>query len=181
MSQKDWKTQYQHKIVNTCYRFVHNKEDAEDIAQEVFIEIYKSVMKFRKEAKLSTWIYRITVNASLMKIRSKNKDKGLVSLEEYYPKFDEDGHHAIPIIDWSKRPEDFLLNKELKGKIEDAIDKLSEDYRITFIMKDIEGLSNDEISTILEISIPAVKSRVHRSRLFLRDELSSYLRQEHRK
>lgn len=166
---------YEQKIYHLCLKIIKNSSDTEEVLQEVFLTIFNKIKEFKENSSLSTWIYRIAVNLALMKIRSSRKDKAVLHFEDYYPQFDEEGYHVVPIIDWSNKPDTLLLNEELKNRIEKALVKLSEEYRVVFIMKDIEGLSNEEISEILNISVPAVKSRVHRSRLFLREELSKYL------
>ena len=166
---------YEGKVYRLAFKICNDAAEAEEILQEVFLAIFTKIGGFKENSTLSTWIYRITVNTALMKIRSRNKEKETISLESYFPKFREDGHHALPISDWSDRPDERLFNKELIAKIDEAVQKLPEGYRVAFLMKDLEGLSLNEISEILDISIPAVKSRIHRSRLFIRDELARYL------
>ncbi|RME44493.1 MAG: sigma-70 family RNA polymerase sigma factor [Deltaproteobacteria bacterium] len=166
---------YEGKVYRLAFKICNDAAEAEEILQEVFLAVFTKIDGFQENASLSTWIYRITVNMALMKIRSRQKDRETVSLESYFPKIQEEGSHPLPVSDWSERPDEKFFNKELIEKIEEAVQKLPEGYRLAFLMKDLEGLSLGEISEILEISIPAVKSRIHRSRLFIRDELARYL------
>ncbi|RME05176.1 MAG: sigma-70 family RNA polymerase sigma factor [Deltaproteobacteria bacterium] len=166
---------YEGKVYRLAFKICNDAAEVEEILQEVFLAVFTKIDGFQENASLSTWIYRITVNTALMKIRSRQKDRDTVSLESYFPRLQEETSHPFPISDWSERPDEKFFNKELIEKIEEAVQKLPEGYRLAFLMKDLEGLSLGEISEILEISIPAVKSRIHRSRLFIRDELARYL------
>ena len=127
------------------------------------------------EAKFSSWLYRITVNTGFMHLRTEKKHESALSLEDYVP-YDDQGTliGRVKAKDWSGRPDFLILRKEGRELIEKAINELPESYRVVFHLKDVGGLSNEEISNILDLTIPAVKSRLHRARLFLRDKLSDY-------
>lgn len=143
--------------------------------QEVFLTLSKKLGTFRGDSKFSSWLYRVTANASYMYLRSQKKHINDISLDNYTP-YDEKGTLMGRIMykDWSSRPDIINFNKEAVEIIEKAIDELPESYRTVFHLRDIEGFSNDETSEILEISVPAVKSRLNRARLFLRDRLSDH-------
>jgi RNA polymerase sigma-70 factor (ECF subfamily) len=160
---------YEKKIYNLALRMLHDPDDAREILQETFLKVYDNLDKFRGEAQLSTWIYRIAMNEALMRIRKdKHRPRSLEVV-------DEDGERReIDVEDWSPRPVDRLLTRELGGELDRAIALLPEDYRGAFLLRDVEGLSNEQIAKAMKLSIPAVKSRIHRARVFLRNELAPY-------
>ncbi len=166
---------YENKIYGLAFRITRDHHSAEEILQEVFLTLLKRVDTFRGESKFSSWLYRVTVNASYMYLRTDKKYESDMSLEDYTP-YDEKGSLASKIIsrDWTSRPDEALFNKEAMEKVEAAVYELSEPYRVVFHLRDIEGLSNEETAEVLGLSVPAVKSRLHRARLFLRDRLSDY-------
>jgi RNA polymerase sigma-70 factor (ECF subfamily) len=160
---------YEKKIYNLALRMLHNPEDAREVLQETFLKVYDNLEKFRGEAQMSTWVYRIAMNEALMRIRKdKHRPRSLEVVNE-------DGERReLDVEDWSPRPVDRLLTKELGGKLDRAIALLPEDYRGAFLLRDVEGLSNEQIARAMKLSVPAVKSRIHRARVFLRNELSPY-------
>lgn len=160
---------YEKKIYNLALRMLRDPDDAREILQETFLKVYDNLEKFRGEAHLSTWIYRIAMNEALMRIRKyKHRPRPLEIT-------DEDGERReIDVEDWAPRPVERLLTKELGGELDRAIALLPEDYRGAFLLRDVEGLSNEQIAKAMQLSVPAVKSRIHRARVFLRNELSSY-------
>ena len=166
---------YVDKIYGISLRITRNPVSAEEVLQEVFLTLASKAGTFRGEAKFSSWLYRITVNTAFMHLRAEKKHSSTLSLENYVP-YDEKGTlmGRIKPKDWSSRPDLIILSKEGVELIEKAINELPESYRVVFHLRDVEGLSNEEISKILELTVPAVKSRLHRARLFLRDKLSDY-------
>jgi RNA polymerase sigma-70 factor (ECF subfamily) len=166
---------YGDKVFRLAYRITNNQNDAEEILQEVFLILVEKLSTFRKESRFSTWLYRVASNASFMYIRNsrRSSDKEL-SLDDYKPYNDYGVLDGVEARDWSGRPDSELLGKEGRNVIEKAIGELPDEYRVVFHMKDIEKLTSKEISSILKLSVPAVKSRVLRARLFLRDKLSEY-------
>ena len=166
---------YQDKIYGLALRITRNPTDAEDVLQEVFLTLTRKIDTFRGESKFSSWLYRIAVNASYMHLRGEKKHETDVSLEDYTP-YDEKGTlmGRIASKDWTDRPDKVLFSKEAMDIIERAVKDLPEPYRVVFLLRDVEGLSNEEVAEILGLSIPAIKSRLHRGRLFLRDKLSDY-------
>jgi RNA polymerase sigma-70 factor (ECF subfamily) len=163
------------KIYGLALRITRDPYSAEEVLQEVFLSLIKKLDTFRGESKFSSWLYRITVNASYMRLRSEKKHESDISLDNYVP-YDENGTlmGRVALKDWSGRPDKALLSKEAIETIEKAIGELPEPYRVVFHLRDVEGLSNEEIAGVLGLTVPAVKSRLHRARLFLRDKLSDY-------
>jgi len=161
---------YEQKIYNLIWRIVGNSSTASDILQETFLKVYHAINTFQEKSKFSTWLYRIAVNFSLMHKRIKYP---VVSLDT--PIESEDGGEIHrEFTNWADNPEADSENSELRKRIGDAIDLLPEEYRSALILHDLQGLSNKETGKILKISVPAVKSRVHRGRLLLRENLSKY-------
>ena len=161
---------YEKKIYNLALRMLRDPDDAREILQETFLKVYDNLEKFRGEAHLSTWIYRIAMNEALMRIRKdKHRPRSIDSFSGT-----DDEPRELEVQDWSPRPLDRLLTKELGGELEHAVARLPEDYRAAFLLRDMEGLSNEEIARVLKLSVPAVKSRFHRERVFLRNELSKF-------
>lgn len=162
---------YKNNVINTCYGFVHQKEDAEDIAQDVFVEIYKSLADFRQEANISTWIYRIAVNKSLDFIKSKNRKKRFAYLQSLFNSKDE----PIAISD------DAYLNGEENLEIEDhkkalhaALNKLPENQKTAITLNKFEDLNGKEIAEIMELSLSSVEALIHRAKSNLKKYLYRY-------
>ena len=162
---------YKRMIYNLGLRLLGNQDEAECILQETFLKVLESLSQFKGDSQLSTWIYRIATNQALMRLR--NRKKQYVS----FPLDDE-----IELKDYTHLRQSFtanplenLLNSELKEKMNASIELLPLKYKSVFILKDVEGLSLKEIGEILGMSIPAVKSNLHRARLFLRDKLTEYI------
>jgi RNA polymerase sigma-70 factor, ECF subfamily len=165
---------YGDKIYRIALRITHNPSDAEDVLQEVFIKLVKKLHTVRGESKFSTWLYRVTANESYMHVRTEKKYKSDIGLEKFVP-YDEDGTlKGVEAKDWSDRPDKVLIDKEVMEMIENAVDELPMPYRAVFHLRDVEGLTSHEIAKLLGLSLPNVKSRIHRARLFLRDRLSDY-------
>ncbi len=160
----------QARIYNLGLKLLGNREDAADLLQETFINAYYALPKFEGKSAFSTWLYRIATNNAFMKMRKKK-----IPLVRFEPVDDQDGKkHFTEIADWSGDPKAHLQNEELKILIEKSVNALPGKYKTIFVLHDIEGFSTEEISKMLELSVPAVKSRIHRSRMYLRDRLSQY-------
>jgi len=164
------------KIYGLAMSILKNESDAEEAAQDVFLTVFRKADTFQGNSALYSWIYRICVNACLMRLRGKRRQE-TVSIEEFMPVFTEEGRHAGSVEAWGKEVERKMLNKELGQVIRKFTEDLSEKYRVVFLLSDVEGLSNEETAQILGLSVPAVKSRLHRARLYLRERLSRYLRE----
>lgn len=161
---------YQDRIYNTCIGFVRDPDDADDLTQDVFIEIYSSIGKFRGEAKLSTWIYRITVNKSLEHIRKmKRKKKSGFILWSH----DEDSDFSVEVPDFD-HPGILVENKERARILFRAIEKLPENQKIAFTLHKVEDLSYEQISDVMQKSLSSVESLMHRAKINLRKKLYNY-------
>lgn len=167
---------HQSRVYNFAMRMCRNVEDAKDILQETFLGMLRSIKDFREESRFTTWLYRIASNACLKKRRRGVHDpqpEQELSLDELMPRPGADGKKP-EIPDWSEDAEQALLRGELSERMEAAIDRLPRDYKIVFVLRDVEGFSAEETAEMLKLSVPAVKSRLHRARVFVRRELAGY-------
>jgi len=158
---------YEQTIYNFAFKICRDKNYAEHIMQETFYSMVKSLHQFDHNSKLSTWLYRIVANHCLMMAR-KAKSRSFVSFDDDDENLFEEKYAA----DWNSIPYKDTENKELKRILDIAIQNLSPDYRMVFLLRDVEGLSTEETAQVTELSIPAVKSRLHRARAFLRKEIN---------
>ncbi len=161
---------YSERIYNLVLRILRRKEDAEDVLQETFLTVIEKIDTFDGRSSFFTWIYRIATNAALMRLRKKK-----VVFQELNddPDFQESVESRV-FVDWSQDPSVGVFDGEVRNKLNDAINKLSDIYRGVFVLRDIEGLSIKETSEILNITEENVKIRLRRARQFLRDYLSDY-------
>lgn len=162
---------YVSTVYRQAYKLVGNAEEAEEIVQEVFLTLYKKAKTFRGDSAFSTWLYRLTLNTTLMKLRRRKRSKE-IALDDYLPRYQEDGHHLRPVVDWSHNPEGRLHSAQIQRTLQQALDQLPAMDKAVVVLSDLDGLANREISKALGLSVPAVKSRLHRARLFLRGKLS---------
>ena len=166
---------YTQKVHNLAMRITRSEEDAEEVLQDVFVTVYKKIDKFEGKSAFSSWLYRITVNTAFMKLR-KRRQAPAVSIEDLTSSVKDS---------WVGRKSDecdvnFISSRhELRAELDRAIAKLPDEYRTIFIMRDVDGLSNQEVGELLNLSVPAVKSRLHRSRLMLRKRLQKYYEDYH--
>lgn len=162
------------RIYRLALRMMGNEADAEDVLQETFLSAFKAIDRFEARASLSTWLYRIASNAALMRLRRKEPEQ--VSVDEPLERDDGD---LMPrqFFDFCCLPEDDLLRVEAREEMIRAVEDLSPTLKSVFVLRDIEGLSTEETATALDLSISAVKSRLMRARLKLRDQLSVYFSQ----
>lgn len=158
---------YEQTIYNFAFKICRDKNYAEHIMQETFYSMVKSLHQFDHNSKLSTWLYRIVANHCLMMAR-KARSRPFVSFDDDEENLFEEKYAA----DWSSIPYKDAENKELKNILDAAIQNLSPDYRLVFLLRDVEGLSTEETAQVTELSVPAVKSRLHRARAFLRKEIN---------
>lgn len=166
---------YGSRVYRQAFNLTGNAADAEEVVQEVFLTVHQKVKAFRGESAFSTWLYRLTFNAALSRLR-RQKKREVVSIEDYLPRFAEDGHHLVrPVVDWSQEVEERLAGAELRRILREALDVLSPMDRAVVVMSDLEGISNREISEAMGLSVTAVKARLHRARLFLRGKLAVHL------
>lgn len=162
---------YSGKIYRLAIKMLNQQQDAEDVLQETFLKAYRGLQSFDGRSKLSTWLYRIATNEALMVIRRKHPET--VSIDE--PIETEEGEQEpAQIVDWCCLPEDELLSEESKERLDEAVQKLPERLRVVFILRDINDLSTHETAEVLNLTETAVKTRLSRARLRLREELSAY-------
>ncbi len=167
---------YQVKVYRLAMSFTRNPEDAEEVLQDVFLTVYRKIGSFDGRSAFGTWLYRIAVNAALMKLRGRGPIQE--SLEEYLPQFTEDGRHTRMVVDWTPGPEEQLLRQERTLVVREAIEALPPDYKAVLVLRDLEGLSNGEVAEIMDTSVLAVKARLHRARLVLRGKLERYMTEQ---
>ena len=163
---------YVAKVYRQVFKLIGNDAEAEEVVQEVFLAIYQKIKTFRGDSSFSTWLYRLTMNVALTRLRKRKRSKE-VYLDDYLPRFQEDGHHRVrPVVNWGDELHLRLEKKELERLIRQALDQLPPVDKTVIVMSDLEGLPNREIGEGLGLSIPAVKARLHRARLFLRGRLA---------
>ena len=166
---------YGDRVYRLAIRITGNEQDAEEVAQDALWTAARKIDTFKGESAFGSWVYRITANTAYQKLRGRRGRRNEVLWDDLQPAFDEHRQHTEPVADWSGKVEEPALQTELRTVLTTAINDLPADYRTAFLMHDVEGLSNPEIAETLHLSLPAVKSRVHRSRLFLRERLSRYM------
>ena len=166
---------YSAKLYNVAQRILGEMADAEEVIQDVFLTVYRKANMFQGNSQFSTWLYRLTVNAALGKIRQSKKHKA-VEYEEFLPKFQNDGHHAVrPVIDWSDTLYEKYANHELQQLLSRALDQLKPIDKSVVVLSDLEGMTDKEIAETLDLTVSAVKTRLHRARLVLRGKLAVHL------
>jgi len=168
-------SRYQRKIFRLAKNITRNDEDAEDVLQEAFLKAYEHLDTFEGNSKFYTWIVRIAVNEALMKLRKRRGDRE-VSLDEPVELGEEEVKREIAV--WEDNPEQRYSREEMQEILNDAVDTLKEDFRTVFVLRDIEELSTEETAETLGISVPAVKSRLLRARLALREKLTRKFRRK---
>jgi RNA polymerase sigma-70 factor (ECF subfamily) len=162
---------YDRNVFRIAQHITQNREDAEDVVQDAFLKAYRNLPQFQEQSKFYTWLVRIAVNEALMKLR-RRKPERTVSLDEEIKTEDD----SVPreVADWSPNPEQMYNQAELRDILTRTIQGLPPGFRTVFVLRDVEGLSTEETAQALELSIPAVKSRLLRARLQLRERLSRF-------
>ena len=166
---------YDRNVFRIAQHITQNREDAEDVVQEAFLKAYSNLAKFQEQSKFYTWLVRIAVNEALMKLRRKKPER-TVSLDEDIKT--EDDSLPREIADWSPNPEQMYNQAELREILTRTIQGLPSGFRTVFVLRDVEGLSTEETAEALELSIPAVKSRLLRARLQLRERLNRFFQKK---
>jgi RNA polymerase sigma-70 factor (ECF subfamily) len=166
---------YGGRIYRLAFGVTRNQGDAEEVLQDVLLTLARKGASFEGRSALASWIYRVTTNTALNKRRGKRLE--LESpLEDLLPTFKDDGHRdgerSFLLADWSQSPEEACLAGERRRLLERALDALPEHYRAVLVLRDVEGLSNEDVAEILSESVPSVKSRLHRARMVLREQLT---------
>ncbi len=158
---------YGAKIYGLALRLMRNTQDAEEVLQDVFVTLYRKIDTFEGKSSFSSWLYRITFNAALMRLRKRREPQSL-TLEDALPQINSSiAQGLVEQVDTEKS----AWRGQLMVALENAVQKLPDEYRLVFVLKDVDGLTSREVAEILKISVPAVKSRLHRSRLMMRRRL----------
>ncbi len=168
-------SRHERSIFRLARHITQNEEDAEDVLQETFLKAYEHLDEFRGDSKFYTWLVRIAVNQALMKLRKRKSDRS-VSLDETFDTGEETMVREIAV--WAGDPEQLYSQEELRSILASAIDSLPPVFRTVFALRDIEELSTEETAQILNLSVPAVKSRLLRARLRLREKLTRYFKRK---
>jgi RNA polymerase sigma-70 factor, ECF subfamily len=172
---RDLAEAYGSKIYQLAFRYLRNKEDAEEVMQDVLYKVYRKVGAFRGDAALSSWIYRITFNAAMSRLRTakyqrtQNDELSITAVETDEPK---SARHEI--ADWSDLADEQVLRSQLRQRVARAIMALPAIYRAPVMLRDIQGMSTEEASAMLRVKDQTLKSRLHRGRLILRKQLSDF-------
>ncbi len=164
-------SRYEAKLFNLAIRFTRNQEDAEEVLQDVFSTVFRKIHGFKGQSAFSSWLYRVTVNAAFMKLR-KRKQKPTISIEDLTPALKQ--QYVEQEFGYVQYSDSTSVSNEVREVLQAAINRLPDQYRAVFVLRDVDGMSNQEVGEILDLSIPAVKSRLHRSRLMLRRKLQRY-------
>jgi RNA polymerase sigma-70 factor (ECF subfamily) len=149
------------KIYSLARGLTRNEPDARDAVQETFVSLFRNVARFKGESRLSTWLYRVAVNAALMILRKRRHEQRQVPIEDFMPTFDDTGHRVAVLPDWHPAADAVLFNKEMAGLLRRFIAELAPEYRTVFLLRDQEGLGNEEVARILNLSVAAVKRHVY--------------------
>jgi RNA polymerase sigma-70 factor, ECF subfamily len=162
---------YDRNVFRIAQHITQNREDAEDVVQDAFLKAYTNLQQFQEQSKFYTWLVRIAVNEALMKLRRRRPER-MVSLDEEIKTEDD----SVPreVADWSPNPEQNYNQAVLREILSRTIQGLPPGFRTVFVLRDVEGLSTEETADALELSIPAVKSRLLRARLQLRERLNRF-------
>jgi len=166
---------YERQVFRIAQHITQNREDAEDVVQDAFLKAYEKLDQFQGNSKFYTWLVRIAVNESLMRLRKRRTGK-MVSIDEDVET--EEGSVPRDLADWAPDPEMNYGQSELAEILRKTIQGLPQGFRVVFVLRDVEGLSTEETAEMLGLSVPAVKSRLLRARLQLRERLSRYFRRK---
>jgi len=167
---------YDRKLYRVAQGIIHNHEDAEEVVQAAFLKAYLNLYRFQGNSKFSTWLIRIAMNESFMKLRKQrsNREQPLDTDNAFGP--ERSSHNRLDLTDWAANPESLYSATELQQILENSLQKLQPRLRVVFILRDIEGHSISETSGILDLTATAVKTRLSRARLLLREELTRYFK-----
>jgi RNA polymerase sigma-70 factor (ECF subfamily) len=165
------------RMLAVARRMLRQEDDAEEVVQEAFLSAFRGLDRFAGDSRLSTWLHRITVNAALMRMRTRRR-RPETPIDDLLPRFLEDGHHAEPPAAWRWTGEELLQRKEAREAVRAGIEKLPETYRNVLILRDIEELDTAEVAEMLHITTGAVKTRLHRARQALHELIDPILREE---
>ena len=170
---------YESLVYSFAFKMCRDEEKASETWQDTFVNVFRKLHQFDGRSKFTTWLYSIVTNSCRMKRRQRKLDQASISIElpstSDDSDHDHDGHVTQTIPSWKETPLDSVMNDELKTLLDEAIQRLPYDYRVVFVLRDVEGMSAEETGKILKLSVPAVKSRLRRARVFLREQLNPYM------
>lgn len=170
----DLASAYGPRIHQLAFRYTQNWEDAEEVAQDVLMKVYRKIDAFRGDAALSSWIYRITFNTAMSRLRTGRQTRAAEQRRQDIPS-GEEGPRAQPEpADWSSLADDQVLRREMRERLLEALTHLPQVYRVPVLLRDIQGLSTEEASAVLRVKPQTLKSRLHRGRLILRQHLADF-------
>ncbi|HMO02927.1 MAG TPA: RNA polymerase sigma factor [Oligoflexia bacterium] len=161
---------YVNKVKNLAFKITRNEDDTDEVVQDVFVTIYRKADRFAGRSAFSSWLYRVAANSSFMLLRKKRR-QGSGCTDEFNPNIIERSELAES---FAREIERYSVRYELREELERAIAELPEEYRTVFLLRDVDGLSNDQTAKVLDVTLPAVKSRLHRARLLLREKLEKF-------
>ena len=169
---------YENKLYRLAMRFVRNETDAQEILQDAFLSAWRNLPSFEGRAQFGSWMYRVTVNAALMLLRSRNRHPE-VTVDDIEPTVlndavAESGQLMRANSDWSQRPDEQLQSEEMRAHIQTSVNALPDGLRTVFLLRDVEEMSTEDTAEMLGLSVPAVKTRLHRARLALREAIGRY-------
>lgn len=167
---------YQQRVYHFCLRMVHDAQDAEELTQDVFVKLFSNLKRFRAESKFSTWLFQIAKNLSLNKLQHMKRRKRYAHASLDEPKRAKDDEVNIDLADDAEDAEAQITGNETRQLVQDKIDELREEHRIPLILRDIEGMSYDEIARVMKLAEGTVKSRIHKARLELKNSLDGYFK-----
>ncbi len=162
---------YDSRLLRIAQHITHNREDAEDAVQDAFLKVFRNLSNFREDSLFSTWLIRITVNESLMKLRKRRSIKEIAASDIH-----EEGLFQFDVADWAPNPEELYTGGELRDILRNELQKLQPALKVVFVLRDIEEVSTQATAEILQLTVVAVKSRLCRARMQLRERLSNYFR-----
>jgi RNA polymerase sigma-70 factor (ECF subfamily) len=165
---------YGARVYRLAVRITGSEEDAEEVVQDALWTVVRRIEMFRGDSALGTWIYRITANAAYEKLRRRARGPRAASWDDLPPAFDDEKRHLQPGDNWSEKGDDPAVQSELRTLLTAAIDELRAVDRAVFVLHDVDGMASLDIAATLDLTVSAVKSRVHRARLFLRRRLGDY-------
>ena len=165
---------YGGRVFQLALRYMKNREDAEEVTQDVLLRVFQKIDAFRGDAALSSWIYRITFNTAMSRLRSLKFRRPAEVSQDMLGWGDGDAGASRDVADWSDLADDQVLRSEMRSRLVTALSQLPEIYRAAVLLRDIEGLSTEEASAVVGVKTQTLKSRLHRGRLMLREELSDF-------
>jgi RNA polymerase sigma-70 factor (ECF subfamily) len=170
----DLASTYGSRIHQLAFRYTKNWEDAEEVTQDVLLKVYRKIDAFRGDAALSSWIYRITFNTAMSRLRTGKQNRHAEQQRQEFSQPDQPPSAPQEPADWSSLADDQVMRREMRDRLLQALTHLPEVYRVPVLLRDIQGLSTEEASAVLRVKPQTLKSRLHRGRLILREHLSEF-------